>query len=193
MRQFEPSCFICLWPRASNSPIGDRGGSPKVDLSFSFSSRGQYYPLNLQEQPLCSTCSGTHICKQNMIFVQFVLYVSVLFFCAVDIVCSILYWTIVYYLFGKRVNKRFVSSCSKFVQQHTCVCFFVLLFCVRSCNHTFLSFFLLGVSIVFYCFSFSFATQGKLNHHIEKMYKTIEKHTNSSKKGIHIVGVDFNA
>ena len=31
------------------------------------------------------------------------------------------------------------------------------------------------------------------DHHIEKMYSTIEKHTNSSLKSIQILGADFNA
>ena len=31
------------------------------------------------------------------------------------------------------------------------------------------------------------------DHHIEIMYKTIQKHTNSRKKNIQIVGGDFNA
>ena len=31
------------------------------------------------------------------------------------------------------------------------------------------------------------------DHHVEKMYRTIQKHTNSSKKSIQIVGGDFNA
>ena len=31
------------------------------------------------------------------------------------------------------------------------------------------------------------------DHHIEKMYRTIEKHSNSSEKNIQIVRGDFNA
>ena len=38
-----------------------------------------------------------------------------------------------------------------------------------------------------------FPHSGYADHHFEKMYRTIEKHTNSRKKGIHIVGGDFNA
>ena len=38
-----------------------------------------------------------------------------------------------------------------------------------------------------------FHHSGFADHHVEKMYRTIEKHTNSSKKSIQIVGGDFNA
>ena len=37
-----------------------------------------------------------------------------------------------------------------------------------------------------------FYRSGYADHHTEKMYRTIEKHTNSSKKSIQIVGGDFN-
>ena len=38
-----------------------------------------------------------------------------------------------------------------------------------------------------------FHHSGYADHHIEKMCRTIEKHTNSSKKSIQILGGDFNA
>ena len=38
-----------------------------------------------------------------------------------------------------------------------------------------------------------FPNSGYADHHVEKMYRRIEKHTNSSKKRIQIVGRDFNA
>ena len=38
-----------------------------------------------------------------------------------------------------------------------------------------------------------FLHSGHADYHIEKMYRTIEEHTNSSKKSIQIVGGDFNA
>ena len=38
-----------------------------------------------------------------------------------------------------------------------------------------------------------FPHSGYADHHIEKMYRTIEKHTNSINKNTHIVGGDFNA
>ena len=41
--------------------------------------------------------------------------------------------------------------------------------------------------------SVNFRHSGYADHHIQKMYRTIEKHTKSSKKSIQIVGGDFNA
>ena len=38
-----------------------------------------------------------------------------------------------------------------------------------------------------------FVRSGYADHHMEKVYKTIEKHTNYSKKSRQIVGGDFNA
>ena len=38
-----------------------------------------------------------------------------------------------------------------------------------------------------------FPHSGFADHHVEKMYRTIEKHTSSSKKSVQIVGGDFNA
>ena len=37
-----------------------------------------------------------------------------------------------------------------------------------------------------------FHHSGYADHHIEQMYRTIEKHTNSSKESIQIVGAGFN-
>ena len=41
--------------------------------------------------------------------------------------------------------------------------------------------------------AYTFTTFGYADHHVEKMYRTIEKHTNFSKKCIQIVGGDLNA
>ena len=38
-----------------------------------------------------------------------------------------------------------------------------------------------------------FTRSGYADHHIEKMYRTIEKHTENCKRYVHIIGGDFNA
>ena len=38
-----------------------------------------------------------------------------------------------------------------------------------------------------------FSHSGYADHHVEKMYRSIEKHTKSKKKNMKIVGGDFNA
>ena len=38
-----------------------------------------------------------------------------------------------------------------------------------------------------------FSHSGYADHHIKKMYRTIERHTENSRRYIHIIGGDFNA